>query len=1102
MKGLASYEKFHLHRQLILLIFVSTVSCVSKLPLCPKPESSFPCICSKSTLESPLDVICLSGNLATVGLPLKSHYRDVTRPIKRLIIKDANIFNLHGPLFDQLNGPESLSIVNSSISSINSLVFSPLISTLKSVELSYNNLTAIPNDAIAPLNVTYLDLTSNNIKIITSKSFPSTNFSSNLNCLNVSHNEINKIESTGLAPLVNLETLNLSYNHLAKLERNQFRSLKKLKILDLSHNKFNSFDRSDFTDLLTMTHLDISYNGNLTKLPQSIFARNAQLQVLDISGNSFKEVDAYTLRGVRFLKKFFASNNAIESIAKRAFSTNTRIKVVDLSHNQLTTVPGEMFSGFSQLDSLDLSHNRISTVEPKAFLQLFRIEINLSHNNLSVIPRNAFVEVMNISTLDLSHNRLTRIHNEAFSESDVCNLYLQNNAFVNSSYIPLGNLTGLTNFNVSFNNLTSINRKSFGLTQNVKLYQTAVIDLSFNRINEISGSMFEKFWALRYLNISNNSLKRLGFGAFGNLPTLLEMDLRNNQLKNVNSGAISGLISLKNLLLANNVLESMPTVSVALTDIDVSNNSIKSISCSAFPMINALLKIDLSNNSLESLSSDSFCNLLTLRYLDLSFNNFSSLDALYPPLQKLSSLQYLNVSFNTLQSINTSNAFGTLPTLFDLNLSHNRIQNIAPYAFNGLLQLLALNLSSNQLKTVPVNSMAGLVSLQTLDLSNNSIARVENRTNSFFEDLLSLEQLFLRGNRISFLTPKSLPSSQWIPYKLKHLDISHNRVESLVTSVGFTTLESINLKSNHVRNLSPGVIGNCSNLKYLDLSHNKLTTIGKNHLSPLKGASSQLERLNLSSNLIDSIESSEISALVKSLRVLDLSKNRLASSWPSHQFASLVNRGARILFNGNSLPCDCQSKINLETVRSGLPNISPQLASKLTIDFDVNNDDTGRFLEAAKAIPSSSDKLNPSMSDWLALTCIKDDSRDIKLAYLDDSELACTEEQIKTVATGEVSVRAVHWVKGFPHKMRIIWFVRDASKDIGKFKIEITQIAPDDGAVEKFESLEVPYTEREYTFENIDYFKNHKICLKTYDSLSREYKTPPGNCVEMPAKVL
>jgi Leucine-rich repeat (LRR) protein len=46
-------------------------------------------------------------------------------------------------------------------------------------------------------------------------------------------------------------------------------------------------------------------------------------------------------------------------------------------------------------------------------------------------------------------------------------------------------------------------------------------------------------------------------------------------------------------------------------------------------------------------------------------------------------------------------AFGRLPIVFELQLSHNNMNNISVRAFEGLLQLLTLNLSYNSIETIP-----------------------------------------------------------------------------------------------------------------------------------------------------------------------------------------------------------------------------------------------------------------------------------------------------------------------------------------------------------------------------------------------------------------
>jgi Leucine-rich repeat (LRR) protein len=71
-------------------------------------------------------------------------------------------------------------------------------------------------------------------------------------------------------------------------------------------------------------------------------------------------------------------------------------------------------------------------------------------------------------------------------------------------------------------------------------------------------------------------------------------------------------------------------------------------------------------------------------------------------------------------------------------------------AFDGLLQLLTLNLSKNAIETIPTDAFFGLVSLRKMDLSWNSIEKLDNKTNSIFEDCLSLQEVC--GCQISIRT--------------------------------------------------------------------------------------------------------------------------------------------------------------------------------------------------------------------------------------------------------------------------------------------------------------------------------------------------------------
>jgi Leucine-rich repeat (LRR) protein len=1074
----------------------------SVLPRCPSPLQTYPCLCTKTSLESPVNVYCRTGNAATLSLPLKEAYAKNDLAIERLVVQFANISHLSSPFFGALRQVSLLSVEDSQVKSVSHDAFQSLNASLRVLSLKSNLLEAIPNESLSFLNLTALDLSHNYVRAL-STSFPKSLGS--LSFLNVSHNNISRLDSSALSSFASsLEELDLSHNSLVKLDRNVFRGLKKVKLLDLSFNSIASFDRNDFSEMLSLMTLKLSGqqspSGGLSKLPQSIFSRTAQLSTIDLSFNSFKEVDAYITRGVRFLRKFLASHNEISSVAKRAFSTNTRLRVIDLSHNRLASVSTEMFTSLQYLESLDLSHNLIKSIEPGSLQSIYKVDINLSHNEVSFIPRHAFIEVANISCLDLSYNNLSVIHPEAFLDSDVTQLLLSYNKFTNLTLLPIGNMTGLRVLNVSHNEITAVTRKSFGFRHNVKLYEVSVIDLSYNRIREVSGSIFEKFWALRSLNFSHNELKRLGFGSFGNLPTILHVDLSHNQLRDV-GGSVSGLQSLKVLDVRHNRLKSIPTLSPALQTIELENNTIDQVSCSSFPSINSLLILSLKNNSISMLESDSFCNLFTLRSLDLSYNRLSNLEEVSPALSKLASLQSLDLSYNSIANISSSSAFGTLPTLFDINLSRNGLSYIHPYALNGLLQLLSLNLSGNALHSIDFDAWKGLVSLQVLDLSYNSLTRIENRTNSMFEDLLSLQRLSLSGNRLSFLTSKSLPFSPWVPYKVNFVDLSHNHLESISTSSGFHAVQELLLHHNHIRSVVPGIFGNMSALKVLDLSNNRIASLPLGAFSVLNASDhSTIERLNLSHNYIASIEEKELS-LLPALQSLDLSSNRLYSSWPERDLSHLVGRGVDINMTDNPFPCTCESRSRIDAVRKNIQRISPSVAKSLTFNHDVNTYDDESGVNVSAMI-SSLQLTNHAKILWNSLTCLDDARGALFLTTLSSQDLQCQSLQSSPILEGDLLIRGSHWVRGVtPPSLQIVWIILNEKEDIGNFRVELQELQ--DSSTSRFESVDVPFTEREYTFRGINPRRQHRICLKTFDTRGKERPFFPHNsCIISPIRSL
>lgn len=148
-------------------------------------------------------------------------------------------------------------------------------------------------------------------------------------------------------------------------------------------------------------------------------------------------------------------------------------------------------------------------------------------------------------------------------------------------------------------------------------------------------------------------------------------------------------------------------------------------------------------------------------------------------------------------------AFGRLPIVFELNLADNQIHNISKRAFEGFLQLLTLNLTNNNISHIPNGAFQSLVSLRTLDLSYNNLEKIDNKTHGLLDDCLSLERVNLTHNKMAFITRKTFPNDPWIPYKLKEVDLSYNKIPVLTfdITVGGKKLVYLNLSHNNINEI-------------------------------------------------------------------------------------------------------------------------------------------------------------------------------------------------------------------------------------------------------------------------------------------------------------
>ncbi|XP_070806870.1 toll-like receptor 5 [Pituophis catenifer annectens] len=295
----------------------------------------------------------------------------------------------------------------------------------------------------------------------------------------------------------------------------------------------------------------------------------------------------------------------------------------------------------------------------------------------------------------------------------------------------------------------------------------------------------------------------------------------------------------------------------------------------------------------------------------LNFNLFTTIQTSSFP--QLSALKMLSLGIQLGGPLYVGErAFANVSNITFLDLGGNRNLSLHPKAFQGLTKLKVLHLDNSDFdnRILEMGYFQDLLSLETLDLRGNHLHRLT--PDPTFQGLkkLSVLQLnlnkigaicgddlqYLRGRHLTFLDLSSnrlsrdRPSSCTNPFlniTLGTLDISSNpwdvaRVEDFLKSLNGTKIQ--NLKVQHSGAIGSGFgfqnLKDISATTFSGLRHSRIRTFDMSHgfLNTLNASVfSSLPDLNtllLRSNQINKIQKGAFSRLSK-LQVLDLSNNLL-----------------------------------------------------------------------------------------------------------------------------------------------------------------------------------------------------------------------------------
>lgn len=169
-----------------------------------------------------------------------------------------------------------------------------------------------------------------------------------LKSLDMSRNQLKRINSTEMFRLSSLEHLDLSRNRLSEFTMSGGQMVHfNLRKLDLSHNRISSVKRLWLTGLERLQELNLA-NNQIESLPaRTLFEVGYSLRRVNFKGNRIVNLDPHCFNDLHSLKELTLTKNKLSSFPKEVELPN--LEVLELNKNSFVQIEGLMFNGLPKL---------------------------------------------------------------------------------------------------------------------------------------------------------------------------------------------------------------------------------------------------------------------------------------------------------------------------------------------------------------------------------------------------------------------------------------------------------------------------------------------------------------------------------------------------------------------------------------------------------------------------------------------------------------------------------------------------------------------------------------------------------------------------------
>ncbi|XP_043269455.1 nyctalopin-like [Venturia canescens] len=213
------------------------------------------------------------------------------------------------------------------------------------------------------------------------REIPTSQFTSAVEELSLTKNNITIIKSDAFVGLRNLRKLSLDGNNITMIKSFAFRGLNKLTDISIQNTPLRYVGQYSFATLQNVTSLLLAYN-RISYIESSSFA------------------------GTSYVKLILLSNNPLITIHSKAFSGLTNVEHL-IFPSGLQVIEPDAFNGLQNVGQIKLTFMDLSSLQPFTFRGLSNIaRLNIQESDLGAVRVDAFTGLSHVDSLNIMNNKI------------------------------------------------------------------------------------------------------------------------------------------------------------------------------------------------------------------------------------------------------------------------------------------------------------------------------------------------------------------------------------------------------------------------------------------------------------------------------------------------------------------------------------------------------------------------------------------------------------------------------------------------------------------------------------------------------------------------